>query len=71
MVGLVISLVGPNGVVVDDDGRRSEARSIAEVATLPDDRDVTVEVTVAGLWNSSSGNVQQMGRVQDASQDES
>jgi hypothetical protein len=53
-------------VVTDNDGRRLKIQSISEAANLPEDSSVTVEVTIAELWNSSSGNVQQMGRVQDA-----
>lgn len=67
VVGLVVSSVGSDDVVIDDDGRRLETRSMPEAAGLPDESGVTVEVTVAELWDSSSENVQQMGRVQGAS----
>lgn len=67
VVGLVVPSVGSgDDVVVDDDGRRLAVRLVPEAASLPEDSGVTVEVTVTELWNSTSGNVQQMGRVRGA-----
>lgn len=61
----VIGMTGGDETILDNYGRRLRVRSLAECASLPESRGVTVEVRVTELWDSNSDSVRQMGRIAD------
>ncbi len=61
----VFGMTGDDETILDEHGRRLRVRSLAECASLPEGRGVTVEVRVTELWESNSDSVRQMGRIAD------
>jgi hypothetical protein len=58
-------MTGDDETILDEHGRRLRVRSLAECASLPEGRGVTVEVRVTELWDSNSDSVRQLGRIAD------